>query len=55
MSKTSWKIWYRQLRIVRRESHKAFMDMMVYGTGFTEIGHDIPDLIRHVPYSLVRY
>jgi len=44
-----WKFWYRQLRIIRRESTKAHLDMLIYGTGFVEISADIPDYIRHVP------
>jgi len=44
-----WYLWYRQLRIVRRESWKAYEDMVLFGTGFVKIGEDIPDLIRHIP------
>ena len=47
--RVAWKWWYRKLRIARRESSKAFVDMLIHGSGFVQIGHDVPDLIRHLP------
>lgn len=29
-----WKLVYRMQRIIRRETGKAWMDMMLYGTSF---------------------
>lgn len=55
MNRATWKLWYRQLRIIRRENTKAFMDAVVYGTGIVEIGENVPDLIRQVPLETVYY
>lgn len=49
-----WKVFYRRLRIIRRESLKATVDMMIFGNGAVEIGPDIPDGIRHVPIESMR-
>lgn len=49
-----WKVWYRQYRIVRRESVKATIDMMIYGTGCVIIT-DTPDFIRYVPIEKVQF
>jgi hypothetical protein len=46
-----WKLYYRQLRIIRREHMKQMLDIINFGTGFVEIGEDVPDYIRHVPLS----
>lgn len=45
----AWYIWYRQLRIIRRETSKQYMDMLIFGTGWIKIGADVPDLIQHAP------
>jgi len=42
-----WKWWYRQTRISRRETDKAFMDTVLFGCGFTRVS---PRRITHVPY-----
>lgn len=46
MTKVEWKAFYRQMRIIRRESNKACIDAINYGIGYTII-----DLvgIRHIP------
>lgn len=47
--RTAWKRAYRLRRIIRRESAKAFTDLVIYGTSCVRIGADVPDLIQHVP------
>lgn len=42
-----WKVYYRTLRIVRREAHKATMDMLIYGTGAVSVSAEGD--IKHVP------
>jgi hypothetical protein len=37
VTRKAWKLFYRQFRILRREQHKAFLDMMCFGTGFVRI------------------
>ena len=49
MTREQWKAYYRQYRIVRRETYKASTDMLLYGSGFVEIGPHVRDLIMHVP------
>jgi hypothetical protein len=52
MNRTAWKFYYRQLRIIRRESLKASMDMLIYGTGFVHISDD--GFVNHIlPQSVV--
>lgn len=34
MTKDQWKIFYRRLRITRREINKAIKDSILYGNGF---------------------
>lgn len=46
MNKQTWKIYYRLLRIINRESNKAMLDMMIYGTGYVKIDDNG---IRHIP------
>jgi hypothetical protein len=50
-----WKWYYRQIRIATRESRKAFVDMIVYGSGAVRIGKDVPDFIRHVPIKELHF
>lgn len=38
MTREAWKAYYRIQRIIRRETTKAALDMMVYGAGFVYIG-----------------
>ena len=46
----SWKVSYRILRIIRRETRKAIIDMDVFGTGAVYVGkHGDP---WHVPAHL---
>jgi hypothetical protein len=52
-ARAAWKFWWRQQRIIRRESNKAATDTVLFGSGFVEIGPDVPDLIRHVPLKQV--
>lgn len=51
MNRATWKWWYRKMRICRRETSKAAVDMLVYGSGFVQMGPDIPDFVRHVPFD----
>lgn len=52
MTRTVWKLYYRQLRMIRRESLKAATDMLIYGTGFVRITDD--GFINHIlPQSVV--
>lgn len=53
MNRAQWKVYWRQLRIIRRESWKAFEDQMLFGRSILEIGPEVPDLIRHVPLNMV--
>ena len=46
-----WKIYWRQLRIIKRETHKQYMDTLIFGIGFVQVGPNIPDGIRHIPRS----
>lgn len=49
-----WKKIWRQQRIINREAAKADLDCLIFGTGFLEIGPEIPDFIRRVdPSSIV--
>lgn len=43
-----WYSHYRMQRIVRRETAKAHMDLILYGSCFI-LHTDTPDYIRHVP------
>lgn len=52
MSKQVWKWYYRQLRIIRRETIKAHFDMMIYGTGFVRISDD--GFVNHIHPWAVR-
>ena len=49
MGRSQWRMWWRTYRIVCRETALATEDMMIYGTGFTITGPDVPDGIRRVP------
>lgn len=55
MTRAAWRAFYRAMRITRRESEKAFMDAVVFGTGWTKAGdhgewkRDGSDIVRHVP------
>lgn len=52
MNREAWKFYYRQLRIVRRESWKAAMDMVIYGTGYVRV--DDNGFVNHIlPQSVV--
>lgn len=53
-ARLQWKLWWRQLRIIRRETTKAWEDQMLFGTGYTQIGPDVPDGIRHIPLEQIR-
>lgn len=47
-----WKAAYRLIRINRRESRKAFMDTLLFGTGFVE--YQPNGETRHIPIEQVR-
>ena len=44
-----WRVVYRMIRIARRETLKAAMDTMIYGTGAVYIPANGDDP-RHVPW-----
>lgn len=46
MNRATWKIFYRQLRIFRREAAKAVIDMAIYGGGFVRISE--AGFVNHV-------
>lgn len=46
MNRQTWKWYYRQLRIARREAYKASIDMLCFGTGFVRISED--GFINHI-------
>jgi len=52
-----WKMYWRALRIARREARKATHDLIVYGTGIVDVGKDAkPDgVAQHIPFPLVRW
>ena len=37
MIKEIWKLYYRQMRILRRETGKVMVDMLLYGIGLARI------------------
>lgn len=51
-AREAWYIYYRMLRIVRRESYKVYIDVLIYGSGFTMITNDA-NYIRHIPIEQV--
>lgn len=55
MTKADWKVCHRQLRIIRRETAKAALDVRLFGAGCTEVGHHLPDYIRHIPIEKIKY
>jgi hypothetical protein len=48
LGRSVWRWYYQMMRVVARESRKASIDMMIYGTGIVRIEEDT---IRHVPAS----
>ena len=52
MNKQEWKIYYRLLRIVRRESLKVTLDCIVYGTGCMRINEKGEP--EHIPYEATK-
>lgn len=59
MKRREWKIEWRRQRIVRRESLKATLDQIIFGTGFVKYGamgefqRDGSDVARHIPADQV--
>lgn len=53
-TRLAWKLYYRHLRIVRRETAKQMEDMIIFGTGFLQIGPRVPDGIRHIPINEIQ-
>lgn len=49
-----WKAYWRQLRIIRRETSKQWQDAMIYGTGFVQVGPEVPDGIKHIPVNEIQ-
>ena len=50
MNKQQWEIYYRSLRIHRREVTKAKQDMMLYGSGYISV---VNGEVKHVPIKEV--
>lgn len=48
ISRATWKVIWRQLRIVKRETALANRDMLCFGTGYLQTGPGVPDFIRRV-------
>lgn len=48
-----WKWYYRQLRIVRRESTQAWMDTLIFGTGYVRVTDD--GFINHIRPEAIHY
>lgn len=48
----AWYIYHRMLRIVCRESFKAYQDVLIYGSGFTVLTND-DNYVRHIPIEQV--
>lgn len=48
VSRAHWKILWRQLLIVNRETSMAIADAGIFGTGYLRTGPDEPDFIRRV-------
>lgn len=49
MTRDQWKVLHRLQRVARRESLRAFQDVMAFGTGVVEIR--LSGEVRHVPPS----
>jgi len=49
MNRQAWKIFYRYLRVSKRESLKASVDMMLFGTGAVMVPNDGSDPYRIRP------
>lgn len=45
-ARAKWKVYWRQVRIVRRETAKAARDMLIFGTGCVFMSGD--GFINHV-------
>jgi hypothetical protein len=52
MNKQEWKIFYRKLRVTRREAMKVAIDTMVYGTGVMYVPDDGSDCKRIHPSEI---
>ena len=37
MNKATWKVYYRALRVCRRETGKAYLDALMYGVGYVKV------------------
>ena len=53
MTKAAWKWFYRQQRIVARESSKAVVDMMLYGAGYVKLNNETGE-VSHIPWQEVQ-
>lgn len=52
MSRETWKIYYRLLRIARREASKASLDLAIYGSAFISVSET--GECHHIPLEKVR-
>lgn len=48
LNRAAWRVLWRQMRIINRETMKANVDLMAFGTGVIETGPDIPNFVRHI-------
>jgi hypothetical protein len=48
MTRTQWRWWYREMRVIRRECEKGMADLMIYGSSFIRID---ASGARYVPYT----
>jgi hypothetical protein len=53
INRAQWKAIWRQQRIINRETRKAALDCLVFGTGYLEVGAHLPDLIHCIDPSTV--
>jgi len=51
VNKQDWKIYYRMLRIYRREAGKAWMDMLTFGMGHLDMAGAEP---RYIPIEEIK-
>jgi hypothetical protein len=52
MTRQQWKKIYRLIRIAKRESLKAMMDTMLYGTGMVRVNKETGEA-QHIPFNII--
>lgn len=53
-ARKAWKVYYRKVRVVRRETLKATIDTVLYGTGVVLIPSDGGDP-KHIPIAEFKF